>query len=234
MGVINTTGLGFRVGFMVANGAGTIAGALEPLLFGLAELPDRTLLVSLILIAISCILMGAGIPTTALYIMLASVAQPALAQLGVPPIASHMFVLYYGVVSEIRPPVCTSAYAAGAIANANPFRTGVSAFGLGLGKVVAPMAFVYAPVLLFVSTTGFRWVEFSYAASSAIAGVVYLSAAVVGHVVGSIGWLGRLLLIAAGLVFIAPSPIADLVACALALPVVLLQFAGARRAPVAA
>ena len=71
-------------------------------------------------IAIACILMGAGIPTTALYIMLVSVAQPALAQLGVPPIASHMFVLYYGVVAEITPPVCTSAYAAAAIANCQP------------------------------------------------------------------------------------------------------------------
>ena len=56
--------------------------------------------------------MGAGLPTTALYIMLVSVAQPALAQLGVPPIASHLFVLYYGVISEITPPVCASAYAA--------------------------------------------------------------------------------------------------------------------------
>ena len=93
--------------------------------FGTFELfaqADLQLFLSLLLIAVSCILMGAGIPTTALYIMLVSVAQPALAQLGVPPIASHMFVLYYGVVSEITPPVCTSAYAAAAIANANPFR----------------------------------------------------------------------------------------------------------------
>ena len=82
-----------------------------------------------------------------------TVSTGALAQLGSPPIASHMFVLYYGVVAEITPPVCTSAYAAAAIANSNPFRTGIAAFTLGLGKVVAPMAFVYAPVLLFVSST---------------------------------------------------------------------------------
>ncbi len=93
--------------------------------------PNVTLLVSLVLIAITCILMGAGLPTTALYIMLATVAQPALGALGVPPLASHLFVLYYGVISEITPPVCASAYAAAGIAGANPFRTGVSAFTLG-------------------------------------------------------------------------------------------------------
>ena len=112
-------------------------------------------------------------PTTALYIMLVSVAQPALAQLGIPPIASHMFVLYYGVVAEITPPVCTSAYAAAAIAGSNPFRTGISAFTLGLGKVVAPMAFVYAPVLLFVSSTGFRSLGVHlHGGTSCIAGVI--------------------------------------------------------------
>ena len=165
VGVINTTGVGFRIGFMVTQGAGTLASDLYSLIsvggFELFAVEDLQLFLSLVFIAIACILMGAGIPTTALYIMLVSVAQPALAQLGIPPIASHMFVLYYGVVSEITPPVCTSAYAAAAIANANPFRTGISAFTLGLGKVVAPMAFVYAPVLLFVSSTGFDLWEFS-------------------------------------------------------------------------
>ena len=61
------------------------------------------------MIAVTCIFMGAGLPTTALYIMLATVAQPALGNLGVPPLASHLFVLYYGVISEITPPVCASA-----------------------------------------------------------------------------------------------------------------------------
>ena len=89
---------------------------------------------SLVMIAIACILMGAGLPTTALYIMLVAVAQPALAQLGVPPLATHMFVLYYGVISEITPPVCASAYAAAGIAGANPFRTGVSAFTPWVGQ----------------------------------------------------------------------------------------------------
>lgn len=228
VGVINTTGIGFRIGFMVTQGAGALASdvfnVLNTISFTLFTVEQLQLFLSLVFIAIACILMGAGIPTTALYIMLVSVAQPALAALGIAPIASHMFVLYYGVVSEITPPVCTSAYAASAIANSNPFRTGISAFTLGLGKVVAPMAFVYAPVLLFVSSTGFDLWTFTYSAISCIAGVVALSAAVVGFWRAPIGVINRCLLAMSGLVFIAPSLHADLVALIIAIPAVISQF----------
>ncbi|MCV0429195.1 MAG: TRAP transporter large permease subunit, partial [Roseibium sp.] len=228
VGVINTTGIGFRIGFMVTQGASALGSDLHGLFaFGdwqLFSVEDLTLFISLVFIAVACILMGAGVPTTALYIMLVSVAQPALAQLGIPPIASHMFVLYYGVVAEITPPVCTSAYAAAAIANSNPFRTGVSAFTLGLGKVLAPMAFVYAPVLLIVSSTGFNLLEFSYTAVSCIAGVIALSTAVVGYWLVPMAWFYRVLMALAGLVLIAPSLQADLVALLIASPALLSQI----------
>lgn len=238
VGVINTTGIGFRIGFMVTQGAGNLATDLYALLsigeYALFQVEDLQLFLSLVFIAVACILMGAGIPTTALYIMLVSVAQPALAQLGVPPIASHLFVLYYGVVAEITPPVCTSAYAAAAIANSPPFKTGISAFTLGLGKVVAPMAFVYAPVLLFVSSTGFDLWEFTYSATSCIMGVVSLSAAVVGFWLAPMGVLNRILCALAGLVFIAPSLSADFLALIIASPAIITQVMARRRSPLAA
>ncbi|MBO9451183.1 TRAP transporter fused permease subunit [Tropicibacter sp. R16_0] len=233
VGVINTTGIGFRIGFMVTQGAGNLAADLYNMIsfggFELFAMQDLQLFISLVFIAVVCILMGAGIPTTALYIMLVSVAQPALAQLGVPPIASHLFVLYYGVVSEITPPVCTSAYAAAAIANSNPFRTGLSAFTLGLGKVIAPMAFVYAPVLLFVSSTGFDLWEFTYTAASCIAGVIALSAAVVGYWLQPVNVAGRILMAIAGIIFVAPSLTADLIALAVASPVIVTQLMARNR-----
>ncbi len=233
IGVINTTGVGFRIGFMVTQAASNLGTDLHWLFtFGTWELfsiADLTLFISLVFIALACILMGAGVPTTALYIMLVSVAQPALAQLGIPPIASHMFVLYYGVVAEITPPVCTSAYAAAAIAGSNPFRTGISAFTLGLGKVVAPMAFVYAPVLLFVSSTGFDLWEFSYTAASCIAGVIALSSAVVGYWLTPMGAVYRWLMALAGLVFIAPSLQADLTALIIASPAIISQLIQRKR-----
>lgn len=233
IGVINTTGIGFRIGFMVTQTASNLGTDLHWLFtwgaFELFSIADLTLFISLVFIAIACILMGAGVPTTALYIMLVSVAQPALAQLGIPPIASHMFVLYYGVVAEITPPVCTSAYAAAAIANSNPFRTGVSAFTLGLGKVVAPMAFVYAPVLLIVSSAGFDLLQFTYTAASAIAGVVALSVSVVGFWLVPMGRVMRVLAALAGFIFIAPSIHADLAALIICAPVVISQILARRR-----
>ncbi len=228
VGVINTTGIGFRIGFMVTQGAGTMAASLyEFITIGGLEIftvESIQLFLSLVLVAVACILMGAGVPTTALYIMLVSVAQPALSQLGIPPIASHLFVLYYGVVAEITPPVCTSAYAAAAIANSNPFKTGMSAFTLGLGKIVAPMAFVYAPVLLIVSSSGFDLLEFSYASTSCVLGVIALSAAVVGYFLASMAKWERLLATAAGLIFIAPTWQADLLSLAIVAPVVIAQI----------
>ncbi len=234
VGVINTTGIGFRIGFMVTQGAGALASDFHSILslgaLNLFSVEDLTLFISLIFIAVACILMGAGIPTTALYIMLVSVAQPALAQLGIPPIASHLFVLYYGVVAEITPPVCTSAYAAAAIADSNPFRTGISAFTLGLGKVIAPMAFVYAPVLLIVSSAGFDLWTFTYSAVSCVMGVICLSAAVVGFWLAPMGVISRILAALAGLVFVAPSLSADLAALIIASPVIISQVFAKRNA----
>lgn len=240
VGVINTTGIGFRIGFMVAQlssslafevhdavGVGLMAFSMgQDLLFTVG---DMQLFISLIFIACVCILMGAGVPTTALYIMLVSVAQPTLAELGIPAIASHMFVLYYGVVSEITPPVCTSAYAAAAIANSNPFRTGVSAFTLGLGKIVAPMAFVYAPVLLLGTVENLDVVAFGVIALTCVLGIVSLSVAVIGFWLAPLGLVFRWLAALAGLILIAPSVWADVVALVLLAPVILSQLRAVRR-----
>ncbi len=80
--------------------------------------------------------MGAGIPTTATYIILVAVAAPALAQLQVEPLVAHFFVFYYGVLADITPPVALAAYAAAGIAGANPFKTGNTAFRLGIAKAL--------------------------------------------------------------------------------------------------
>ena len=232
IGVINTTGVGFRIGFMVTSAAANLAADIHGFVtlgLDLFAVEDLQLFLSLVFVALACILMGAGVPTTALYIMLVSVAQPALAQLGIPPIASHMFVLYYGVVAEITPPVCTSAYAAAAIANSNPFRTGVSAFSLGLGKIVAPMAFVYAPSLLLV-TGEFHAVTFAYQFGSCVLGVFLLSAAVVGYLLTPMSVIGRILCAVSGLVMIAPSWQVDLYALLIAAPVFVTQGIARSRA----
>ena len=239
VGVVNSTGLGFRLGFMVTNSALGMGEAVQSLFAFIPfidfSLNQITLFISLILIAVTCIMMGAGLPTTALYVMLATVAQPALGNLGVPPLASHLFVLYYGVISEITPPVCASAYAAAGIAGANPFRTGLSAFSLGIGKLLVPMVFVYSPAMLIVLDDYFTWGEFIHTTISCGAGVLMLSASVAGYFLVNMNGPSRVLMAIAGLLMVAPSYTSDLYALLMASPVLAWQiyarYFGAGRAP---
>ena len=123
--------------------------------------------------------MGCGIPTTANYIIMVTIAAPALGLLGVEPIVAHFFVFYYGVLADITPPVALAAYAAAGMANADPFRTGNTAFRLGLGKVLVPFVFVFSPSLLLVAK-GFTWTDFWLAFIGCIAGITCLGAAITG------------------------------------------------------
>ena len=233
VGVVNSTGLGFRLGFMVADSAYAIAENILALISWIPlmdiTLEEMTLFVSLVLIAVTCIMMGAGLPTTALYIMLVTVAQPALANLGIPPLASHLFVLYYGVISEITPPVCASAYAAAGIAGANPFRTGCSAFTLGIGKLLVPMVFVYSPAMLIVLEEYFTWGAFLETTLTCALGVAMMATAVSGYFIGHMPWIFRILIGIAALFMVAPGLTSDMYALALALPVLIQQVAARRR-----
>ena len=233
VGVINTTGIAFRLGFMVTTGARDMAETLYVMIgwipldiFAQASIQQ---FLSLVFIAIACILMGAGLPTTALYIMLVSVAQPALAQLGVAALATHMFVLYYGVISEITPPVCASAYAAAGIAGANPFKTGVSAFTLGIGKLMVPMVFVYAPTMLIVLPEHFTLLSFLQVSLTCALGIFAIATAVSAYFLAPLNGVWRALMALAGLMMVAPSWGSDVAALFVAAPVIIMQMA-ARRA----
>ena len=227
VGVVNTTGLGFRLGFMVTEVAVNIGETFLPLIswFPLADitLQSLTLFISLILIAITCIFMGAGLPTTALYIMLATVAQPALGNLGVPALASHLFVLYYGVISEITPPVCASAYAAAGIAGSNPFKTGLSAFTLGIGKLIVPMVFVYSPAMLIVLPEFFTWGAFLETTLTCALGVLMLASSVSGYLIAPMPGIFRTLIALSGIFMVAPGLESDFWAAAFAIPVIAQQ-----------
>jgi TRAP transporter 4TM/12TM fusion protein len=208
IGVITMTGVSFRLGFLVTGMATSVSDALQPLfnMIPLLEITPQSLSIffSLVFIGVANILMGAGIPTTALYIMLAPIATPALANLGVPPLAAHMFVLYYGVLADITPPVCVSAFAAAGIAGSPPLKTGTQAFLLGIGKIVVPFVFVYAPSFLLV-TEDFNWTEFVPAFLSASIGILIFSMAVGGFALTRLGWVSRVWLGIAGLIATAPN-----------------------------
>jgi TRAP transporter 4TM/12TM fusion protein len=233
VGVVNSTGLGFRLGFMVADSAHSIASGILSLISWIPlmdiTLEGLTLFVSLILIAVTCIMMGAGLPTTALYIMLVTVAAPALGNLGIPPLAAHLFVLYYGVISEITPPVCASAYAAAGIAGANPFKTGVSAFTLGIGKLLVPMVFVYSPAMLIVLEEYFTWGAFLETTLTCALGVAMMATCVSAYFLAHMPTLYRVLIGFAALFMVAPGYTSDIYAVILAAPVLLQQIKAYKR-----
>jgi TRAP transporter 4TM/12TM fusion protein len=230
--VVTLTGLAFRMGFMVTGAAADLGklahAAIAWLPYELFTVKDASLFLSMVFIGIACILMGAGVPTTALYIMLVTVAQPAFANLGVPPLATHMFVLYYGIISEVTPPVCTSAYAGAAIAGANPWRTGFTAFRLSAGKILVPFVFCYAPVLLFV-LPGFTWADFLQTSLTCAAGVILIAMAFVGFVTRPMSMPLRIALGIAGLLLVQPGGTTDLIALAIAIPILATQYLPSRR-----
>ena len=139
IGVVTLTGMGFRTSYVVVNFAnelGTMVASAIP--FNLVTVQEAALFCALLLTAFSCIVLGAGIPTTACYIILASIAAPTLGMLGVPLVVSHFFVFYYGVLADITPPVAVAAYAGAGIAGSNPFQTGNTAFKLANAKAFVP------------------------------------------------------------------------------------------------
>jgi TRAP transporter 4TM/12TM fusion protein len=238
VGVVTLTGAGFRVGFMVTQAAASTAELFRPLVAllpaGVASVQGLTLFLTLVFVALVCVVMGAGIPTTALYIVLAAIAAPAVVQLGVPPLAAHLFILYFGILADLTPPVCVSAYAAAGIAGANPFRTGLTAFRLGMAKATVPFVFAYAPVMLVV-IEGFTWGDFLITTLTCAIGVAALGAGLTGYAFTHMGPFSQALLVLAALLLIAPSGPLSITGFALLAPVVAVNWLRAlrRRAPAA-
>lgn len=223
VGVVTLTGVGFRLGYVVvqtANDMGTFTSAIWPLSY--FTVTQWALFFSLVLIAVSCIIMGAGIPTTATYIILVAVAAPALAQLQVEPIVAHFFVFYYGVLADITPPVALAAYAAAGIAGSNPFKTGNTAFRLGIAKALVPFVFVYSPALLLVAN-GFTWWAFTVTLAGAMMGIAALGCAFSGYWLAPLRQWERWWMGLVSFLFIAPGLVTMGIGVALIAPIAVLQ-----------
>ncbi len=224
VGVVTLTGVGFRLGFVVIQTAGDIGGFfLNFVPFDLFTIEDLTLFFSLLLIAFSCIFMGTGVPTTATYIILVAVAAPALTQLNIEPIVSHFFVFYYGVLADITPPVALAAYAAAGIAGSNPFKTGNTAFRLGIAKALVPFVFVYSPSLLLVAQ-GFDTYIFFQTLISAMIGIGLIGISFSGYFLKNVPIYQRWYLGVNSLFFIAPGIESSILGLFLISPVLFLQL----------
>jgi TRAP transporter 4TM/12TM fusion protein len=224
VGVVTLTGIGFKLSDIITSAAASMAGGvgvfLPAWLFGNVGL---TLFFTLVLTAIVCLLLGCGVPTTPTYIIMVTIAQPALAKLGVEPIVSHFFVFYYGVLADITPPVALAAYAGASMAGADPFKTGNTAFRLAMAKALVPFVFVYSPAMLLV-TKGFTWAAFFETTIGCILGIVMLAVALTGYGLATLKTWERALLFVASVMVISPNRTATLLGLLLAVPVLARQY----------
>jgi TRAP transporter 4TM/12TM fusion protein len=231
VGVVTLTGVGFKISWIITTlsdqWANALVGALPFLGF---EVKGATLFFTLVLTAIVCILLGCGVPTTATYIIMVTVAAPALGMLGVAPLTAHFFVFYYGVLADVTPPVAIAAYAGASMAGADPFKTGNTAFRLALGKVLVPFVFVFSPSMLF-GAPGFSWSEVVIATAACMLSIVFLSAAFTGWMAALMPAWQRWLIGLSALPLIVARPATIVVGLVMAAPVLALQFGARSRTP---
>ncbi len=231
IGVVTLTGVGFKISYIITSAAQVVSGLGSQIIPAAFASPQTlTLLAALVMTGMVCILMGCGIPTTANYIIMVTVAAPTLVQLGVEPLVAHFFVFYYGVLADITPPVALAAYAAAGMAGSDPFKTGNTAFRLGMAKVLVPFVFVFSPSLLLVAK-GFTWNDFAITFIGCILGITVLAAALSKFFLVEMKRWEQLLCIAAALLLIAPGLIPTLVGAAMTLPVLLRQISASRHPP---
>src|SRR5210317_50157 len=224
VGVVTLTGVGFRLGFVVLQTAGDIGNFFSNIWpISYFSFNQLKLFFSLVLIAISCIVMGAGIPTTATYIILVAVAAPALAQLNIEPLVAHFFVFYYGVLADITPPVALAAYAASGIAKSNPFKTGNTAFRLGIAKALVPFVFVYSPSLLLI-TNDFDLVKLIVTVLGTLMGIGLIGIAFTGYWIKPLKTFEQWFLGFAALLFVAPGLNSMIVGLIAISPTIYSQF----------
>jgi TRAP transporter 4TM/12TM fusion protein len=203
VGVVVQTGLGGRI----ANGIITLGGG--------------SLILTLFFTMIACLILGMGLPTTANYIVTATMVAPALVLgLDVPVLAAHMFVFYFGIVADITPPVCLAAYAGAGLAGANPFMTGVRAFTLATAAYIIPYVFVMNPQMILIDV---KPLFLTICVATAIIGMIGVSSAMVGYLVRKAYVWERIVLFIAGLLLISPNITFSVIGSVLLIAVAVIQ-----------
>ena len=179
---------------------------------------------------IMCIVLGMGVPTTANYVIMASMVAPILMRsLSIPVLAAHMFVFYFGIVADITPPVALAAYAGSAIAKSNPMKTGVTATRLAITAFIVPYIFAFSPEMLIIGSDK-PWYEIILLVVTALCGIYIISAGMEGYMYKHMPWYERILALAGGLCMVIPGIVTDIAGVALIALVFLLQKIGAKKA----
>lgn len=198
----------------------TMTGLANTLINGILTVAGNRTIVALFLTMVCCIILGMGVPTTANYCIMAATCAPILVRMGVPAVAAHFFVFYFGIVADLTPPVALAAYAGAAIAQANPMKTALISTKLAIAAFIVPYVFALNPAMLFINTTAGEVVLICI---TALVGIFGVSAALEGYFRHSIRWYLRILSAVGGLLLIYPGILTDLIGLLLVLTMVAVQ-----------
>ena len=204
----------------------TMTGLANTLINGIVALANGQVIIALFLTMLCCIVLGMGVPTTANDCIMAATCAPILIRMGVPAIAAHFFVFYFGIVADLTPPVALAAYAGAAIAQANPMKTALTSTKLAIGAFIVPYVFALNPAMLFVDTTAG---EVILICLTSLIGIFGVSAGLQGYVLKRMPWWERVLSIVGGLLLIYPGIVTDVVGLVLVGGVVVLQYINKKR-----
>jgi len=202
IGVVTLTGLGLKI----AN--------------GLVQLGGGNLFLTLIYTMLASILLGMGMPTTAKYIILSIMAAPALISLGVHPIAAHLFILYFGVIADLTPPVAVAAYAAAGISGGNSMKTGFIAVRLAVAGFMIPFIFAVDPGLMGINST---FLHTTLLIITSLAGIIALGAAAGGYLIDNTKIYERIILIISAFALLRVGLLSDSIGIILLVAIIILQ-----------
>ena len=205
----------------------TMTGLANVIINAIVVLAGNSVLIALFLTMICCIVLGMGVPTTATYCIMAATCAPILVRMGVPLVAAHFFVFYFGIVADLTPPVALAAYAGSAIAQANPMKTALQATKLAIGAFIVPYAFALSPSMLLIDTTA---VDVILIVVTSLIGIASVSAAMEGYLIGELNWARRGLALVGGLMMIYPGTMTDLIGICLSGAVVALCMLDKKKA----
>ena len=198
-----------------------MTGLANQIFTAILAVSNKTRFIALFLTMICCIILGMGVPTTANYCIMASTCAPILITLGIPKVAAHFFVFYFGIVADITPPVALAAYAGSAIAKSDPMKTGVNATKLAIAAFIIPYVFALEPSMLIMDKGFLAAVQVILTSAIGMFGV---AAGLEGFFRGRIHWILRILCVAGGLLLIYPGLPTDIAGIILVGCMVLIQL----------
>ena len=199
----------------------TMTGLANTLINGIVALANGKVIIALFLTMLCCIVLGMGVPTTANYCIMAATCAPILVRMGVPVLAAHFFVFYFGIVADLTPPVALAAYAGAAIAGANPMKTALQSTKLAIGAFIVPYIFALNPAMLFIDTSVGEVVLICI---TSVIGIFGVSSALEGYLLHHMRWYERIVSVAGGLLLIYPGIVTDTIGLALFAIVLVIQI----------